>query len=482
MPRPSIKQVMSFTALASILTLLTSVVKIKVISIYFGPIGVGLVGLMQSIFQLSGLIVSNGMSTSGIKKVAEHTYQDDTINRNLFLGLLIGVILQSIVALILIYAFSEKILNHLELKTLSNVYLLSLGVVAFSIFSVMQAICTGLRKIKQLIKVQICAAILGSSIGVALSLIYGESYLVMCVVATPIVSATLSFVILRPHFDLVGNASLREAVAYWLEVNRIGIFIVMSSGVGLLTQTVLKLYIARYQGLEQLGFYHAAITISTTYLSVIIVALTNDFLPRISEAKDKYILFAIVDKQISVVAIVTIPIVFTTLIFAPSIVSILYSVEYVSSIALLRLLIIGDLLRCFSIILAYTLLAQSKLNRMLLAEFFANSILLFGSFMLLPYYGIIGIGYAYCAMYILYFPLLLFLTRHEQKFLVSFRSMMLIMGILFILVFLSILLQIDERPYTIFFCIFIIFVSPVFLRKEFELILKIIKPFLESKI
>lgn len=481
MQRPSIRQVMSLTAVSSLLTMAASVLKIKVISVYFGPVGVGLVGLMQSLFQLSSLIVSNGMTTSGTKKFAEHTNQHEVINQSLFFGLLGGVTLQSLGAFTLAYFFSEEIVQFLELRTLSNVYFLSLGVLAFSVFSVMHAIFVGMRKIKQLVIVQVSAAILGSLIGVALSLIYGEQYLVMCVVATPIVSSLLSFVIVRKQFNFVGNFSLCEAWSYWLEVNRIGGFIVVSSGVSLLAQTILKSYIARYQGLEQLGYYQAAITISTTYLSVIIVALTNDYLPRISELKDKGNLFSIVNKQISIVGVLAIPIVFMTILFAPNIISILYSSEYSASIALLRLLTIGDLVRCFSITLAYTLLAENKLYRMLLAELVANSIFLSGSILLLPDHGVIGIGYAYCMMYFLYFPLLLALTSNKGTFLISMSSVFRITAIVLILILLQLFLNSGSSFYTAVFCVLLILISPIFLKDEFELMKTTVKQRLRRK-
>ena len=100
------------------------------------------------------------------------------------------------------------------------------------------------------------------------------------------------------------------------------------------------------EGLSAAGIYHAATTLSLTYVSVIMNAMMTDFFSRLSaSAHDDKECGTLINNQVEVGLLLVVPCVLAILTFAPFIIIIFYSSKFMLAIELLRWQMLGGVFR-----------------------------------------------------------------------------------------------------------------------------------------
>jgi PST family polysaccharide transporter len=180
---------------------------------------------------------------------------------------------------------------------------------------------------------------------------------------------------------------------------------------------VARILVLRQIGLEGVGLYQAATTLSTLYIGFVLNAMGMDFYPRLTAvAEDNAACNRMVNEQTEVGLLVAAPGVLATLTFAPLIMELFYSHRFLPAYGVLRWQILGMFLRVLSWPLGFVILAKGKGKIFFWTELTANGTHMALIWLGLYLFGLEGTGIAFFALYVFYTAMILEVVRRLSGF------------------------------------------------------------------
>ncbi len=184
--------------------------------------------------------------------------------------------------------------------------------------------------------------------------------------------------------------------------------------VGTGVQLALPLLVFYSLDQENVGFYRAAVAVANGYLGFLLIAMGQDYYPRVSASRDRPDeLTHLVNQQHRLVMLLAVPIILGTLALAPYLVPVIYSPQFAPTIEVLEWLLIGDLFKFSSWTMGYVILAQSGSITLFLVELIAGVNILAFSWLGMLWFGIEGLGIAFLATYLLHYVIVWIIVRRE---------------------------------------------------------------------
>ena len=175
---------------------------------------------------------------------------------------------------------------------------------------------------------------------------------------------------------------------------------------GLITtggQLAVRTLIGQELGWTALGHFHAAWTISMTYLGLVLQAMATDYYPRLSEKLgDQPALRRLVAEQTEVALLLAAAVLLLMMGAAPLVLHLLYSSEFRQAADLLRWQVLGDLLKVAAWPLGFVLLAAGRNRAYVANEALAMGVFVGATTLLLPVLGLKAAGLAFVCMYAAY--------------------------------------------------------------------------------
>jgi PST family polysaccharide transporter len=406
---------------ASVLTILSGLIKMKVAALLLGPAGVGLIGLYQSFVQTGGAIASLGFGTVGTRQIAAAEAEGGAaavgpVRQALFWGTL-GL---SLIGGLLFFAASGWLARHvLEASQLrQDVAWLSLGVVLTVAAGSQAALLTGLRRIGDLARVQVAAGVLGTVVGALAIWAWGSAGVLVLVLAAPLVTFAVGhFYVARLERPLGPRASPRAMAATWRHLAALGIPFMLSGLITTLGNLTARTLVQRELGIDHLGQFQAAWAVGMTYLSFVLAAMATDYFPRLSAVMgDRVKAINIVNEQTEVALVLCGPVILAMLALAPFVVHILYSDEFMPTVEILRWQLLGDLLKILSWPLGFVLLASGAGRSFIFAESAGMGVFVGAVMIGLPLVGVIATGIGFLLLYVVYLPIVYLICRHRIGF------------------------------------------------------------------
>lgn len=406
---------------ASIITILSGLVKLKLAAYFLGPAGVGLVGIYQSLIQVFASVGGGGISTAGIRKVSGAMALGDLqqVARS-YWALTWGTLIQAILSGCLLFLIAPLIGKHfVEVQISTATYaFLGLGITLSIVSSSQLAILTGLRRIGDIAYFQIFGSLSGTLL-CALLLWTWKSQGVLAIVLIPLITTCMIAQYRLLSMQIPGLLGQDLLVIYreWLNLARLGIPLMVSGLVTVLASLALRIMIQQKLGIEPLGYFQASWAICSMYLGVALGAMSTDYYPRLTSIiSDSCLSSKLVNEQTEISLIICGPIIILAITFSPWLINLLYSQDFGPTVGILRWQLVADVLKVTSWPLAYIMLAKGYGKSYFLSETVAALALLsFTYFSLVPL-GIESIGLAYCFMYASYLWTVWILARRYVNF------------------------------------------------------------------
>lgn len=411
----------SIMGMASVLNILSSLLKMKVAAVLLGPAGVGLVGLYQNLVQTAATVAGLGFGSVGTRQIAAAQTQGGAIavgraRRALFWGTL-GL---SVVGALAFMAASGWIAAHVlqAPERQADVAWLSLGVALTVAAGSQGALLTGLRRIGDLARVQVASGVLGAILGVfAIWRWQAEGLVVMVLVAPAATFALGHWYVARLGRPEGPPLALNAMAADWREMTRLGVALMLSGLVVTLGHLAVRGVIQRELGSDAQGQFQAAWSIGMTYLGFVLGAMGTDYFPRLTAAiGDRDAAVRLVNEQTEVALILAGPVLLAMLAFAPWVIQLLYSAEFAPAVEILRWQLLGDILKVMSWPLGFVLLAEGAGRTFILTESLGMGVFVLGVLIGLPAIGVTATGVAFLALYVAYLPLVWWLGRRRISF------------------------------------------------------------------
>lgn len=397
------------------MNVLASLVKMKVAALVLGPAGVGLVGLYMNLVSTAASVSSLGLGITGVRHIVNASTDGELAvgraRRVLQWGSLILAVAGAGVFW-LCRGWVARVLLSDEARS-NDVAWLCIGVGISVMVSAQTALLTGLRRVGDLARINIAAGVSGAILAVLVLNVWPAFGVLYLALATP----ALAFLVGRVYMARLGRCGvprprLPEVAKQFGAVIRPGIPFMFAGVITLLGQLVVRTLVQRELGLDALGQFQAAWSISVVYLGFVLGAMGTDYLPRLSAlANDRHASVKLINEQTEVALLLAAPVVIATLAFSPWLIHLLYSQDFSPSVEVLRWQLLGDILKTITWPLGFMCHAWGAGKTFLAFEAFGAIVLALGVFFGIPYFGIAAAGVALFVLYALSVPLLWGLGR-----------------------------------------------------------------------
>lgn len=390
-----------------VITIIIGIIKTKLISLWLGPSGFGVLSLFNSTVALISSVSNFGLASSAVRDISKAHAIDDgeeelantikAINRSVIITGLLGVIVTILFSkYISIWTFGND-------EYAPSFILLSIVVFINGLYGGQYATLQGVRRLRDMSK----ARIWGSLIGVVLTLpfyyMYRENGIVIALIINSLLTLSISYYytlkIKLPRIKQNFKESLRKSRS----TLKLGIMMAVSAIAVSVVEFIVKTYISNVGGVGEVGLYQAGWTLNTSYLGLVFTAMATDYFPRLSAiSNDNKMLAKRINEQAEIAILIIAPLIALMISFMPFVISILYTSKFESISLMTCLLMLGALVKSASWSISFVFLAKGDGKTFLFNELGIKFITLPSYVLAYYYWGLSGIGLAYISNYLIY--------------------------------------------------------------------------------
>ena len=424
-----------------VIRIIVGVIQSKIIALLLGTAGVGIQGLYINTIQMISQLTALGLRTSAVREIMVATGTAD--NRRIYktvITLKRAVFFLGIIGAISTIVLSEKLSIWTfgdDTHTWSFIWI-AIIIFCASISNGMGAILQGFRKLKMLAKSSVLGSISGVLITTPLYYWLGVKAIIPGLIATYVISMLFVWYYARQITIEKSDVTYKESIYECLGMVKLGFFLMSSSFLSSLFSYLVNIYLQSNGGVDDVGLYRAGFMIATHYVGLVFAAMAADYLPRLaSKCDDNSHIKEVVNQQGEVAILIIAPLIVSLITFAPIIIEILYSSEFLPIVDFIVFAAVAMLFKAGSWCLSYVLLAKGRGKLFFVTEVSIGIINLVCSIIFYELYGLRGLGVAYIIVYVVYFTMHYIVDKTLFKFSFSnkFIKQFIILNILCLFMF-----------------------------------------------
>jgi PST family polysaccharide transporter len=130
--------------------------------------------------------------------------------------------------------------------------------------------------------------------------------------------------------------------------------------IGTGTVLVVRTAVSRYLGLDALGFFSVAWTVSMTYVTLVLGSFGTYYLPTLAAIAEPAERNALIRRFLRFGIIASTPLVVAVIVAKPLLVSLLYTDAFLETLATMRWMLVGDYLKITAWVLAMPIVAYAR--------------------------------------------------------------------------------------------------------------------------
>lgn len=410
----------AITGLSSFIVVGLQIIKSKFIALLLGPAGIGLFGVLGSVASLVSTLSGFGINTSGVRQIAKAASSADeqVIARTVYTLRRTSLVLALLGAFLLVVfcrPLAQASTGSTELSW--AVALLSLMVFFNIVEDGQAALLRGLRRIMELGTLRVIGAAAGTLVSLPLVYLYGATGIPVSMVAVAAIGLGASW-----YFARRVNVAkpVMRAQQFWQEVMELltlGSAFLLTNLTGNAVKFGTRAIVVHQLGIAALGQYQAAAAFAFVYADYVLNAMGQDFLPRLTSVSGNNAASSrLINEQTQLCLLLATPGLVATIVLAPVIIPLFYSSQFSESIAVLRWLCLGVLLRVVTWPMSYLLVANN-MRRIYLGFELGAAAYSLGTFWLLTVYGgLVGAAAAFPVLYIYRILVMIQLARRAIGF------------------------------------------------------------------
>jgi enterobacterial common antigen flippase len=396
------------------------IVRMKAMALLLGPSGFGLLGLYSSVIELTHSVASLGISSSGVRQIAEASGTGDVQRVGHIVVVLRSMsVLLGLVGALTLVLFAQPIahLTFGDTQQKTGVALLSIAVLFRLIAAGHGAVIQGMRHISDLATVNVMAALVGTLIGIPLVYVFGKAGVVPSLTAVAAASLAFSWRYSRRVRVPMPAISFASFLRETRDLLRLGVAFMASGFLTMGAAYAIRIIILRKAGFEAAGLYQAAWALGGLYVGFILQSMGADFYPRLTAAcRDNGECNRIVNEQARISLLLAGPGLIATLTFAPLVLGALYSTEFYAAVTLLRWICLGMMLRIVAWPMGFIVLAKGAQQIFLWTEIAATVVHVGLAWLLVARLGVDGSGMAFFWLYVWHSLLIYVVVRRLSGF------------------------------------------------------------------
>ena len=379
--------------------ILISIIRAKFVAILLGTSGLGILGLLSSTIVLLGSISNLGLNSSAVLTISKAANNNDKtfINRSIIIlrrWIFFTGILGAVLTLILASNLSQWVFGNDEY--IWAFVWLSLTLFFQALSNGQLALLQGLRKLNHLAN----ATVIGSSLGLCISLLlfyfYGIKGIVPSLILTAASTLLISWYYARKIKVEKVKITILESYRGGLDMVKLGGIFVITNLFGVGVMYLIQIFINKTGGIDQVGLYGSAFGIINGYFGMIFTAMSTDLFPRLAGlSNDNPKFIKLINQQSEILMLILTPLLIFLISFLPIVIRILLTDKFLPIISLLQWAILGVFFQgiCYPLGLAVAAKGYYKLYFIIVMTLHSATLL---AYLILYYFlKLEGIGIAF---------------------------------------------------------------------------------------
>lgn len=354
------------------ISLLTAIVRNKLVAEILGPAGVGLISSYNAAATLLSNSTNFGISFSAVRRVAELSEQNDEQALLRFIQVvrswsiatgILGMLVCCLFSVFLSYSYFENPNEWLSFVWLSPM----VGLMAFT--GGEMAILKGARRLRRVAMQSLLNSLCALVISVPLFYVWGESAIVgsLVLVALCTMLTTIFFSFRCYPFSL--SQDKRYSYAEGRRMVTFGTAFILAGILGSGVEFLIRVYMMRTGSEADVGMYNAGYLITVTYASMVFTAMETDFFPRLSAVNNDVVRANdVINRQIEVSVLLVAPMLVALWVALPILLPLFYNEEFMPVIGMAQCAIFGMYMRSVALPISYFSLAKGRSRVYLFTE------------------------------------------------------------------------------------------------------------------
>lgn len=384
---------------ASVVQVLTGIIRNKILALTVGPAGVGLIAQLFSFQTTLALVGQQGIPQGILRYLPEAKALAPqnvmSIIKTALLAVTLGSVLITIVSLIIAPVLSISLLG--DINAMSFVRIVTVGSTFMALTVLGESVLQSLQQATSLAIARILSALSGILLLIVLVELYQLSGAVWNLLAQALVGSLIIFVISqrnvkRNGFTLTtGSYSL----AIYKDLFKVASTVLVTLFITTSTLLLVRTLIIHNLGLDQHGFFQATWGFTSLSIQSIVSAMTSYTLPKVAETQSSIERSKIINESITYCLVVMALIAWGSLSLRSLVVTTFYSVEFTPAASLFPAKIAGDVVYLMLWAMGTPLLPMNRLRAFILLHTTNACFLVIGAILFLPLIGLQGTVLSY---------------------------------------------------------------------------------------
>ena len=391
---------------AAALNLLANAVRVKIVAVLVGTAGLGVISYLYNLVQLASSVSSLGIGSGVVKMTSQNlsTGEGKEIDRLKVTSFSPTFWLSVVVSLALIAA-SKNVSTWLmgDARYAMYVWLVALSIPCLTLSQSLTSVLNGFKAIREI------ALITAWSAGITILLVaplvwkYRVTGMVLHLVLQSV--AVLTVTLLYYHRRIPGWGLLRSLSFRGFDVRiartlaAFGVATFLLNVFQSLTFLLLRKMIQQKFGEHGVGLYQVPYGLTLQYLNIVLISLMTYSLPTMSAIREESSLNVELNHTLRASVLAIVPIISALLVLKKVLVLLLYSPQFLPSVALLEIQLIGDFFKVVAYVFGVALLSRPRLTAWLILDLFWDALFIGSSYYLLGRMGLVGVAIAFLGAY-----------------------------------------------------------------------------------
>lgn len=408
------------------LTILCSVIRVKLTALWVGPAGVGLVTVLFAALTMVSNFTQLGLRTTAVRHIsAAPTPQRPAIGRLISrLSLILGLG-GAIVMLITAPLFSYETFH--TLTSTPSFLLLAPATLLLALTAARQAEMQANGMLRPLARTTLHGTIGGLILSIPIIYLMRLNGLPLTLLAYAAAGYIATLRTTLPSHT-APTPTLRHTWTQSTPTLRLGLYLTLGTAITDLLAYIFTAYLTRTAHIDTVGIYQSGYTIVSRYVGMLFTAIGVEYFPRLSTViASPRRTRAYVAHELLLLTLILIPVTTLLIPLAPLVIHILYTPLFTPAVPLIIAAMPGTILRGASWCIAFVIIARGDGRLYIITETLSGIIGLILNIICYRHWGLTGLGLSFTLWYIAYLLIVATVYRHIYRLTLPPRPLKLIL-------------------------------------------------------
>ncbi len=382
-------------------TILCSIIKTKLVAVWLGEIGVGIIGLYNNTVDMLTTLTQMSIASSSVRNLSQ-TFKSGnkkefarlvTVVRRWvwFTGLLGAVIMLSLAPVLSRYTFGDE--HHIW-----GYVILSCTLLFTSLINGERAIIQASERLKVLARCSVLGAFIALVLSLPLFYYFRLDGIAPAMVLHAFSIMAVTLVLGRRMKIKPEKMTTGEVFHQGKSIASLGVFMTVSGFVMKLYSYLFVAWLNQSDtgGTDVVGLYQAGYTLVIQYVGLVFTAMEMEYYPRLSAVcENRVLLSEHVSRQVETSLLILAPFITLFIVFQTLIIHLLYTADFLEISGFISWAALGMLFRAVSWSVSFVLLAKGAGRIFLITEVVSDSSMFVLYLIGYTHWGLQGVGMAY---------------------------------------------------------------------------------------